>query len=96
MLSKLPRLIHIPALTESKEIESDEKKYALGECLSLLFEDLIGATPLAGEIQTKLNELEKQMEPSDSSFKAAGFGHKTHPLYCSYREWVYSSRYHRR
>jgi putative ATP-dependent endonuclease of the OLD family len=67
VLSKLPRLIHIPALTEAKEIESDEKKYALGECLSLLFEDLLAATPLAGEIQEKLNELEKQMNPADDA-----------------------------
>jgi hypothetical protein len=67
VLSRLPRLIHIPALTESKEIESDEKRFALGECLSLLFEDLIGGTPLAGEIQTKLKQLEKQMDPADEA-----------------------------
>jgi len=67
VLSRLPRLIHIPALTESKEIESDEKRFALGECLSLLFEDLVGATPLAGEIQDKLDQLEKQMNPADES-----------------------------
>lgn len=64
VLSRLPRLIHIPALTESKEIESDEKKYALGECLSLLFEDLIINNPLKNEIQEKLTKLEKQMDPS--------------------------------
>lgn len=67
VLSRLPRLIHIPALTESKEIESGEKKSPLGECLSLLFEDLISDTPLAGEIQTKLNELEKKMDPADTA-----------------------------
>jgi hypothetical protein len=67
VLSRLPRLIHIPALTESKEIESDEKRFPLGECLSLLFEDLIGATPLAGEIQRKLKQLEKQMDPADEA-----------------------------
>lgn len=67
VLSRLPRLIHIPALTEAKEIESDEKKYALGECLSLLFEDLVGSTPLAGEIQSKLDELEAKMDPTDET-----------------------------
>lgn len=67
VLSRLPRLIHIPALTESREIESDEKKFALGECLSLLFEDLVGATPLAGEIQEKLVQLEKQMDPTNET-----------------------------
>lgn len=67
VLSRLPRLIHIPALTESREIESDEKRFPLGECLSLLFEDLIGATPLAGEIQEKLKQLEKKMDPADEA-----------------------------
>lgn len=67
VLSRLPRLIHIPALTESKEIESGEKRYPLGECLALLFEDLIQATPLAEDIQTKLSELEAQMDPADEA-----------------------------
>lgn len=67
VLSRLPRLIHIPALTESKEIESGEKKHALGECLSLLFEDLVATSPLAGEIQEKLNELEHKMDPEDNN-----------------------------
>lgn len=67
VLSRLPRLIHIPALTEARELESDDKKYALGECLSLLFEDLIGTTPVAGEIQSKLDELEKMMDPIDDA-----------------------------
>jgi hypothetical protein len=67
VLSRLPRLIHVPALTESREIESDEKRFPLGECLSLLFEDLIGATPLAGEIQARLDQLEKQMDPADEA-----------------------------
>lgn len=67
VLSRLPRLIHIPPLTEAKEIESGEKKYALGECLSLLFEDLLSITPVAGEIQDKLKELEKQMDPDDDT-----------------------------
>jgi putative ATP-dependent endonuclease of OLD family len=65
VLSRLPRLIYIPALTEAKEIESDDRRYALGECLSLLFEDLIAANPLAGEIKEKLNALEQQMNPAD-------------------------------
>jgi len=65
VLSRLPRLIYIPALTEAKEIESDDRRYALGECLSLLFEDLMAANPLAGEIKEKLNALEQQMNPAD-------------------------------
>lgn len=65
VLSRLPRVIHIPALTEANEIESAEKKFALGECLSLLFEDLVSATPLAAEIQEKLKALEAEMDPKD-------------------------------
>jgi len=33
----------------------------------MLFEDLIGSTPLAGEIQDRLSQLEKQMDPLDTS-----------------------------
>lgn len=72
VLSRLPRLIHIPALTESKELESGEKRHPLGECLSLLFEDLVGSTPLAGEIQAKLDELEGKMDPTDEASLISG------------------------
>ncbi len=65
VLSKLPRLIHVPAITDIKEIESGEKRYILGECLSLLFEDLIQDNPVAKTIQDNLDVLEKQMNPKE-------------------------------
>jgi len=52
--SKLPRVIRIPSLINIQEIESSDKKYVLGECLSILFEDLLAQTSLAKDIQAKL------------------------------------------
>lgn len=63
VISKLPRVIRIPPFTDVTELESQDKKHKLGECLSILFEDLIADNPLAAEIQTNLCELENQMNP---------------------------------
>ena len=62
--SKLPRVIRIPSLVNLSEIESTDKKYILGECLSILFDDLLSQTTLAKEIQEKLTELELKMDPA--------------------------------
>lgn len=67
VLSRLPRLIHIPAITDNREIESGEKRHILGECLSLLFEDLVQDNPLAKTIQDNLDVLEGQMDPEDKA-----------------------------
>jgi len=67
VLSRLPRLIYVPAITDSRDIESGEKRHILGECLSLLFEDLIQDNPVAKTIQDKLTDLEKQMNPEDEN-----------------------------
>lgn len=72
VLSRLPRLIHIPALTEANELESGEKKYVLGECLSLLFEDLLQGNATADHIQERLNELQAQMEPATENSLVGG------------------------
>jgi putative ATP-dependent endonuclease of the OLD family len=72
VLSRLPRLIHIPALTDANEIESGEKKYVLGECLSLLFEDLLEGNATADQIQERLTELQTQMEPSAANSLIGG------------------------
>lgn len=63
VLSKLPRMIHIPAITDTKDIESTDEKHVLGECLGLLFEDLVKDNPLAEQIQSDLDSLEDQMDP---------------------------------
>lgn len=62
--SKLPKVIRIPSLVNIQEIESCDKKYILGECLSILFEDLLGQTDLAKEIQLRLTDLENRMSPT--------------------------------
>ncbi|HUU84594.1 MAG TPA: AAA family ATPase [Phycisphaerae bacterium] len=67
VLSRLPRVIHVPAITDTQDIESGEKRHTLGECLSLLFEDLIQGNPIAETIQQKLGVLEKQMDPADEA-----------------------------
>ncbi|MCX6152560.1 MAG: AAA family ATPase [Candidatus Kapabacteria bacterium] len=61
--SKLPKLIRIPSTINMNDIESSDKKYILGECLGILFEDLLEKDPLANEIQQKLTELEDHMKP---------------------------------
>ncbi|MCH7726622.1 MAG: AAA family ATPase [Planctomycetes bacterium] len=63
VLSRLPRLIHIPAMADNKDIESGEKRHILGECLSLLFEDLVQDNPVAKTIQKNLDVLEAEMNP---------------------------------
>lgn len=67
VLSRLPRLLHVPAITDTKDIESGEKRYILGECLSLLFEDLIQGNPVADTIQENLVTLQQQMNPGDET-----------------------------
>lgn len=61
VLSRLPKLIHVPAKTDAKDVETG----VLQDCLTLLFEDLIADNPLAEDIQKNLAELEKQMDPTD-------------------------------
>lgn len=61
--SKLPKVIRIPSLVNILDIESTDRKYILGECLSILFDDLLSQTTLASEIQEKLDELEVKMNP---------------------------------
>lgn len=62
--SRLPRLIRVPALADPKCLDPNTGKELLGECLSLLFEDLLGASPLTQEIQEKLKQLEAEMNPN--------------------------------
>jgi len=61
--SKLPRVIRIPSLVNTTDLDGNGKGL-LSECLSLLFDDLLSQTPLANEIQERLTELETQMNPA--------------------------------
>ena len=47
VLSKLPRLIHVPATADSRAIQSAEKTQIRAERLSLLFEDLVQGNKVA-------------------------------------------------
>lgn len=69
VLSRLPRLIHVPAITDSKEIDTNG---ILGECLGLLFEDLVQENPVAQTIQKNLDALERQMDPNDDQSLVCG------------------------
>jgi len=64
VISKLPKVIRIPSLVNVSDFESKDKGSSiLGECLGLLFEDLLAQSKLAEGIQEKLTELELQMNP---------------------------------
>lgn len=64
--SRLPRLLHIPSYVELGEFEKPEAgKSKLGECLGILFEDLLRGNVLAEEIQSRLRDLQRQMSPTD-------------------------------
>lgn len=62
--SKLPRLVHIPSVANVDDIgKADGNKTLLGECLGILFEDLLSSSELATGIQTQLLELQDIMSP---------------------------------
>lgn len=64
--SRLPRLLHIPSYVELGEFEKPEAgRSKLGECLGILFEDLLRGNVLAQEIEDRLRDLQKQMSPTD-------------------------------
>ncbi|MFS0558183.1 ATP-dependent nuclease [Brevibacillus sp. 179-C9.3 HS] len=59
--SKLPRLIHIPSYTNVSDIGKAESKTLLGECLGILFDDLLSQSELAAGIQSQLELLQQEM-----------------------------------
>ncbi|GAX91060.1 ATP-dependent nuclease [Effusibacillus lacus] len=64
VLSKLPRLVHIPSYTDVNDIgKADGNKTLLGECLGILFEDLMSQNEIAAGIQAQLELLQTQMSP---------------------------------
>lgn len=63
VVSKLPRLVHIPSYTEVNEIgKADGEKTLLGKCLHILFEDLISQNPVSATIQESLDLLQTQID----------------------------------
>jgi len=67
VVSRLPRVLHVKSFTDVNELQSSDKKYVLGECLSILFEDIVAQTPLADEIQERLTALQNQMDPQNEA-----------------------------
>lgn len=62
--SKLPRLVHIPSVANVDDIgKADGNKTILGDCLGILFEDLLSRSELATGIQDQLLALQEQMSP---------------------------------
>jgi hypothetical protein len=65
VLSKLPRIVHVPPLTKEDDVgEGDSKKSTLiSEALGILFEDILAGDPLTVKLQSELKELETHMSP---------------------------------
>lgn len=62
VLSKLPKLMHIPSYANVDDIgKADNNKTLLGECLGILFDDLLSNSKLATTIQDNLSCLQKEM-----------------------------------
>jgi putative ATP-dependent endonuclease of the OLD family len=70
VLSKLPKFLLIPADSSSHEIH-DVNKGVLGKTLNELFEDVRDGSDNYKNAQTHLNELAKELDPSD---KTSDFG----------------------
>lgn len=63
VVSKLPRVVHIPSYTDVNDIGKADGNTVIGECLGILFEDLLSNNELAAGIQNQLNELQQVMSP---------------------------------
>ncbi|RTQ88224.1 ATP-dependent nuclease [Lysinibacillus telephonicus] len=63
VVSKLPRLLHIPAYTNVNDIGKGDGNTLLAECLGILFDDLISQSALAAGIQENLAFLQQEMSP---------------------------------
>ncbi|MGK5509885.1 ATP-dependent nuclease [Brevibacillus formosus] len=73
VVSKLPRLVHIPSYANVDDIgKADGNKTLLGECLGILFEDLLSQNELATTIQGQLLELQTVMSPANSDSMISG------------------------
>ncbi|SCZ68456.1 AAA family ATPase [Thiohalomonas denitrificans] len=66
VLSRLPRFLKIPAEAASYEID-DPKKGVLGKTLNELFEDVRDQSDNYKEAQKHLDELTKELDPSDEN-----------------------------
>ncbi len=66
VLSKMPRVIHVPPLTKHEDVGDGNKgKTLISEVLGVLFEDLLDGNETAATVQAGLAQLEAQMSPAD-------------------------------
>lgn len=64
VISKLPRLIHVPPLTKEDDVGEGNKKSLVSQVLEILFQDVLEGNPTAKEIEKALKILEEQMSPT--------------------------------
>jgi putative ATP-dependent endonuclease of OLD family len=64
VISKMPKFILIPAEHKADEINSD-KKTALGEIMTTIFEDIVETSENFGKVQEYFVELEKEIDTSN-------------------------------
>lgn len=63
VISKLPRVIHVPPLTKQEDVGSGQGKTLVAEVLDILFKDLLEGNPTAETVQNGLNTLQEEMSP---------------------------------
>lgn len=61
--SKLPRVLHVKALTEEGELGKADKDTLVSEVLNILFEDLLEGNEIADALTDSLERLQQQMSP---------------------------------
>lgn len=65
VVSRLPRLIHVPPLTRQADVGEGQGKSLIGEVLGILFEDLLQDNATATAVQEGLTALQAQMSPAE-------------------------------
>lgn len=65
IVSKLPRLIHVPPITKQEDVGDGQGRSLVGQVLGVLFEDLLEGNETAAAVQAGLTVLESQMSPAE-------------------------------
>lgn len=63
VISKLPRVIHVPPLTKQEDLGNGQGKTLVAEVLDILFKDLLEGNTTAEEVQAGLTALQEEMAP---------------------------------
>lgn len=65
VISKFPKLIHVPSIADEGEISRADRSTAISEVLGILFEDLLEGNAAAATVEAGLKQLEEQMSPDE-------------------------------